>query len=272
MPELPEVETIVLGLQSKLINQKILTVTTSNKIMRRPSTPNFIERIQNRIIKKVSRRAKYILISLDNSDIIIFHLGMSGRLFLSNKLISNQHNHCVFELSFHQFLIFYDPRRFGYYNIFTATNLATAKIFANLGLEPLSKEFTIDYLKKYCNHTKKPIKQVLMDNKIVVGIGNIYASESLFIAKILPFRAANTLTNQEINILVTSIITTLNKAINFGGSTLQDYRTSDGKAGSFQNHLLVYGRENQLCNCYKQIIQKIVINSRSTYFCAYCQK
>ena len=272
MPELPEVEIVVLGLQSNVIDQKIISVITSNKAMRYSVVSNFAERIQNCTIKKVSRRAKYILIFLDNHEILIFHLGMSGRLFLSHELIVNQHNHCILKLLSNQFLIFYDPRRFGYYNIYTAKEFITSRIFNNLGVEPLSKEFTIDYLKKYCQNTKKCIKQVLMDNKIVVGIGNIYANESLFLSKILPFRAANTITDQKICILITSIITTLNKAINFGGSTLRDYRTINGNSGNFQYHFLVYSRENQPCfNCHNKIARK-VISGRATYFCIHCQK
>ncbi|WHQ46747.1 MAG: bifunctional DNA-formamidopyrimidine glycosylase/DNA-(apurinic or apyrimidinic site) lyase [Candidatus Midichloria sp.] len=269
MPELPEVETIVSSLRNRIIREKIISVYCNDKKMRVSAAENFKQRVEGKVIEHVERRAKYILIFLKGNEVLVFHLGMSGCLLLSPKMRQTKHNHCIIKLSSGQFLTFYDPRRFGLYTTFNQSELKQNKIFSTLGIEPLSKEFTDNYLQQ-CIKTKKLIKQTIMDSKLLVGVGNIYASEALYMAGVLPFRSSNTLTIEECKKLTKTIVAVLNRAIELGGSTLRDYRSSDGRTGSFQHNFLVYNRKH--CTNCNNIIKNIKISGRSSYYCDKCQR
>ncbi|MFV9927732.1 MAG: bifunctional DNA-formamidopyrimidine glycosylase/DNA-(apurinic or apyrimidinic site) lyase [Candidatus Midichloria sp.] len=268
MPELPEVETIVRSLKNEIIKEKISAVYCSDKKMRVIPAEDFKQRVKGKVIRKVERRAKYILIFLTGNEVLVFHLGMSGRLLLTTKISQEKHNHCIIELTSGQFLTFYDPRRFGLYTTLKQDELAQNKIFSNLGIEPLSNKFTNHYLQQ-CLKTKKLIKQTIMDSKLIAGVGNIYANEALYMAGILPFRPSNTLTVMECKKLVASIVAVLNKAIELGGSTLRDYRSSNGQIGSFQHKFLVYNRK--YCPNCSNLIKNTKIGGRSSYYCDKCQ-
>lgn len=272
MPELPEVETIVATLSQKLQGEKIIDVICSEKKMRVHATIDFQKILLNKTICNVQRRAKYILISLDKT-VLVFHLGMSGRLLLSNEPpVFNIHNHCIIRFESGLYLVFYDPRRFGFYTTIPNDELATHPQFIKLGIEPLTSTFNGVILQNIMVNSCKKIKNILMDAKYVVGIGNIYASEILFQARISPCRPANTILTEEYQILATSIKDILQQALDNRGSTLRDYRDSSNQRGSFQNHFLVYGRENQACTICGDIIKNLIINGRSSYYCSNCQK
>jgi formamidopyrimidine-DNA glycosylase len=239
--------------------------------MRVAAPHDFAKRIEFSSITKIYRIAKYILVELEVGETIIFHLGMSGRLILVNKYENNKHNHCIMSLSSGYYLVLYDPRRFGFYTVFKSQDVMQVTFLQKLGKDPLSKDFSAKYLmSKFCK-SNTLIKQAIMDNKIVVGIGNIYANEALFASKISPLRRAKDLGLTDCENLVKNIIIILQKAIELGGSTLKDYRDSANNIGNFQNHFLIYKKEGERCDC-SSIIKNIKISNRSSYYCPNCQK
>jgi len=272
MPELPEVETISRGLQS-LCGAKIKDVFRSSKRLRTDSTLDFYT-LKNSKIKKINRRARYIIIDFDNNCSLIIHLGMSGRVTISNNLkyITKKHDHFICKFDNCQSLIFNDPRRFGFVDLVQSKNIKTHKMLVNLGPEPLSKEFNAKYLLEKIRNKNMNIKTTMMDNKIVVGVGNIYISESLFESKISPIRNASSLNINEVKKLVLAIKKILRKAIKEGGSSISDYVNSEGNRGNFQNNFKTYGQIEKKCLHCKTIITKIVLNGRSSFYCKNCQK
>lgn len=276
MPELAEVETVLRGLAPKLINRKISEVTLYRSDLRKPFPKDFAAKLQDGIITHLSRRSKYIIATLDNAYSWIIHLGMTGRLTWHDTAAATPEfpKHTHFSCSFVDggWLSYTDPRRFGLMNIYETNNLAQAIELVNLGPEPLEAEFNIEYLHHQCTRSKRNIKQLLMDSNIVVGVGNIYASESLFRAGILPTRLANSLNNVECKALIKAITETLLAAIEAGGSSIRDFQNSGGEIGYFQKQLRVYGRTDLPCIQCESNIKRIVQNGRSTYFCEICQR
>jgi formamidopyrimidine-DNA glycosylase len=272
MPELPEVETISRGLQN-LCGKKIKNVFRSPKRLRIDSTIDLFK-LKNSKIKKIHRRARYILIDFDNNHSLIIHLGMSGRLTISKSdgYVIKKHDHFICEFNNGNSLIFNDPRRFGFVDLIQSKNIKTHKMLAKLGLEPLSEEFDAKYLMQKLCGKKMNIKTTMMDNEIVVGVGNIYISESLFVSAISPLRIALSLKIGEVNKLVLAIKKTLENAIEHGGSSISDYVNSEGNRGNFQNNFKVYGQAGKKCLHCKTIITKIVLNGRSSLYCKNCQK
>lgn len=267
MPELPEVETVVKGISAKLLGQKIKSVTFSNKKLRRERTKEFAQHSVGATVSTVWRRAKYIVIDLNNGYSILIHLGMSGKLLLKNQPCNEKHTHMNMQLP-HCYLIFNDPRRFGLIDIYKTNKLP----FDDLGVEPFSKSFTANYLERIFIKRKLPIKLAIMDQKIVVGVGNIYASEALFDCKLHPQKPANQVIKDELAKLVHSIQKILKQAIKSGGSTLKDYSQSDGTSGYFQHEFQVYGQAGKPCpKCHRPILN-IRLGGRSTFYCASCQK
>ncbi|MCE2686933.1 MAG: bifunctional DNA-formamidopyrimidine glycosylase/DNA-(apurinic or apyrimidinic site) lyase [Rickettsiales bacterium] len=277
MPELPEVETIKTSLiNANLINNKISEVFRSNYKLRTNSTIN-LNNLKNLIIKKISRRARYLLIEFDNQTSLIIHLGMSGRLLLKPELTTEKHNHFAIKIfdnskNNSQWLIFNDPRRFGLIDLINNNNLENHKMLLKLGPEPLSNDFNPRYLANKLANKNINIKTSLMDNQIVVGVGNIYANESLFLSKILPLRSSKSINEKEIKNLIKSIKFVLNQAIINKGSSINDYVDADGNVGNFQNNFKVYGRINQNCIKCSNNIERIIQNGRSSFFCKKCQK
>lgn len=270
MPELPEIETIKNGI-TRIIDCKILEVFTSQLKLRIDSTVN-LKLLKNNSILDVKRRARYLLIDLTNNNTLIIHLGMSGRLTLSSKFQQLKHDHFACRLSNNQWLIYNDPRRFGFIDLIKSDDIKNHKMLKNLGPEPLDKNFTSEYLFSKINNKLTNIKTTLMDNKIVVGVGNIYINEALFDAGISPLRSAKSITKTETAKLVKSIKKIISEAIKMGGSSISDYQNADGEFGSFQTLHKTYGRQNEKCfTCQNKII-RITQNQRSSFFCDICQK
>jgi formamidopyrimidine-DNA glycosylase len=274
MPELPEVETIVCGLKKILPDKKIIKIFRSHHNLRIPYPKNFSEELISANILEVTRLAKYIVIHTDLQKSIIIHLGMSGRLLSqdSTNLSTQKHDHVIFHLSDNKSLTYNDPRRFGLVTMIKTTDIEKYNLFINLGADPLSDQFNAQYLKaKICNKNTS-LKDFLMNSKNVVGIGNIYANEILYSAKLSPFKTVKTLTLKEIELIVICTKKILNDAINAGGSSLKDYTAPDGVLGNFQNFFKVYNRANQKCFYCNELIVKKNYHQRATYFCPNCQQ
>jgi formamidopyrimidine-DNA glycosylase len=270
MPELPEVETTCLGIRSKIEGKTIERIVIREGRLRW-SVPPVIPTLKNLKILEVSRRAKYIFITTNQGTLII-HLGMSGRLsILESGAIPKKHDHIDFIFKHKVLLRYTDPRRFGAV-LWTTENPKAHPLLARLGPEPLSKAFTADYLYQKAQKKSTMVKQLIMNQEIVVGVGNIYANEALFAAKLSPIRKCNTLTQVECKNLVKEIRLVLKKAIRQGGTTLRDFLTPDGKLGYFVQKLLVYGRDGDLCIECSTILTALRINQRSTFYCNFCQK
>jgi formamidopyrimidine-DNA glycosylase len=282
MPELPEVETVKNGLAPVMAGAVIGDIILRRKDLRIPFPKNLSAMAKGQIITRLTRRAKYILIHLSNHKIMVLHLGMSGQI----KIIEHPkaykpaaHDHMMIVLKNAPMIVFHDPRRFGLvYCLEGDDDLQTHPAFATLGPEPLSNDFNAPAFWSVLKGLKAPIKHVLLDQRRIAGIGNIYASEALFYAHIHPQRAAGTLSQGEVENLVRAIRRVLEKAIAAGGSTLRDYKKADGTLGYFQHQFAVYGKEGEACQSCpiggkkKSVIQKIVQSGRATYFCPRCQK
>lgn len=271
MPELPEVETVKTGIQ-KGAGQIITNVIIRNRSLRYKIPAEFTQQALNQPIKQITRRAKYLILHLENGFIVI-HLGMSGSLtFLAkNNMVPELKKHDHVDLVLEQHILRYnDPRRFGL--IIYTQNIEGHPLFKNLGPEPLEDSFNTKYLIKQLLNRKSTIKQLIMANEIVVGVGNIYACEALFLAKILPTRPGNSLTEIEVCKLVECIKQVLAKAISLGGSSLRDYKQADGTLGYFQTTHNVYARNNKKCNnCEDTIVEKR-LGQRNSFYCPNCQK
>ncbi|GAB4221912.1 MAG: bifunctional DNA-formamidopyrimidine glycosylase/DNA-(apurinic or apyrimidinic site) lyase [Francisella sp.] len=274
MPELPEVETVKRGLVKNILNKKIINIQTNTDKLRYPIEKSQLLKIKNKTIKQINRRGKHLIFLINDKLQIIIHLGMSGviKIINSSDYTKAKHDHIILTLSDNLTLVYNDPRKFGYWLVNTTQDPLEHKVLASHGVEPLTDEFNSDYLLSKLKKTTRNIKQAIMDNKIVVGVGNIYASESLFNSKILPTRASNTITKAEAEKLISSIKNILTKAIDKGGTTLKDYKNTEGKPGYFTQHLNVYGRANKPCFVCNSKIESIVIGQRNTFFCKKCQK
>ncbi|WP_032138931.1 bifunctional DNA-formamidopyrimidine glycosylase/DNA-(apurinic or apyrimidinic site) lyase [Rickettsia tamurae] len=271
MPELPEVETLKNSLKDKLIGLIIENVELKRDNLRYKLSSLLATEISNTNILDVRRRAKYLIIDFNNDYSLIVHLGMSGRFTLQSANYKTQkHDHVIFDLNNCEKLIFNDTRRFGMVYSFK-TNFLEKEFFNDLGIEPLSDSLTLEYLKNKLKIRKIPIKNLIMDNKIIVGVGNIYASESLHLARIHPDKLGNDLNDDEIESLIKSIREVLTKAITAGGTTLKDFVNGDNKPGYFTQQLTVYGREGQNCLSCSSTIIKTKHSGRSTFYCKTCQ-
>lgn len=272
MPELPEIETLKRSLESHLVNKTIIGVKKYRSSLRYELPIALESQILAAKIVSLRRRAKYLIIDLDNANSLIIHLGMSGRFTLQPVNYQLQkHDHLIFYLDHNLQLVFNDARRFGMVYVFPASNLAEQKILKNFGVEPLSEEFNAEYLLQKLSSKRVPIKTALMENNVVVGIGNIYASESLFLAKIHPQKLGNTLSYMEIGNLIKAIKVVLEKAISAGGTSLKDFVSGENRPGYFKQELLVYGRAKQACyQCNEEII-KIKQAGRASFYCLNCQ-
>ena len=277
MPELPEVETVSQGIKSKLLNHKISKVIVKRRDLRFRMDTKLEQKITNTKINSVSRRAKYILINLDNGLTVIIHLGMSGRIVVEDLKSSKnifKHTHLEIITTGKKKMKFIDPRRFGSVLLHETNNLNTHKLIKNLAPEPLTKEFNATYLFKALKGRSANIKSIIMNQFIVVGVGNIYASESLYKAKIRPGRQAKSLSLTECVLLTKSIKKVLKRSIKLGGSSINDYSLVDGNLGFFQSEFEVYGKEGKICRkktCHSKIL-RIVIAQRSSFYCSKCQK
>jgi formamidopyrimidine-DNA glycosylase len=271
MPELPEVETTRRGIEPYLLDQQIRRIDIRNRQLRWPVSPRLQAEACKARIHSVGRRAKYLLINTDRGCIII-HLGMSGSLrMVDTGMAAEKHDHIDIVLSNDKVLRFRDPRRFGAF-LWTRANPLLHKRLAGLGPEPLQDNFDSAYMLGIARGRKQAIKPFIMNSQIVVGVGNIYACESLFLAGINPKTAAGRLSPARWLKLVAAIKSVLNDAINQGGTTLRDFSGSDGQPGYFAQSLNVYGREGEACVRCQRPVRKITQAQRSTFYCSHCQR
>ena len=273
MPELPEVETVCRGIREHLVNDTIRSVTIYNHRLRVPIPENMIYLCQEQKIQSVSRKAKYFLITLANDYVIIGHFGMSGRFFIypEKQLKRGKHDHVVWHMQSGKEVVLNDPRRFGMLTMMHKSDIDNHVMFTSLGLEPLSAQCTPDYMYKVVKNKNTVIKNVIMNAKIVTGIGNIYASEILFISGIDPQLPAKNLSYAKTVALVKAIRKVLKDAILSGGSTIRDYVKTSGEAGYFQHQFQVYGREGKACFHCDSMIKRVIQSNRSTFYCSDCQ-
>lgn len=272
MPELPEVETVKNGLQDLLVGQRVQTVHIYQSKLRYPVSSQLPDNLAQHKIIRFERRAKYLLLTIEGGTVLI-HLGMSGTLrWLQQYEPPKKHDHVDFLFENGGCLRFHDPRRFGLILWHPGHNPHSHRLLKSLGPEPLTSEFNGRYIYGLSRKKRRAIKTFLMDNHVVVGVGNIYANEALFQAKIHPQQAVGELTLEEYESLVPIVKEVLSKAIKAGGTTLQDFVNGHGSPGYFQQQLFVYGRECQPCFTCGTAIQNKKIGQRSTFFCPECQQ
>ena len=271
MPELPEVETTRAGIEPHVKGAVVREVIVRRHDLRQPISPDLAD-ITGRRVVSVSRRSKYLLLGIDDGSTVLIHLGMSGSLRVIRPGDAwKTHDHVGITLSNGRQLRFHDPRRFGVF-LRIHGDPAAHPLLAGLGPEPLGEGFTAEHLRTACAKRSAPIKQVIMDAKVVVGVGNIYASEALFRAGILPKTPANRVSGPRLARLVSAIRGVLADSIREGGTTLRDFLKSDGEPGYFRQRLQVYERQGEPCRVCGTAIRHAVLGQRSTYWCPKCQK
>ncbi len=271
MPELPEVETTLRGIAPHLQQQTVSDVVIRNASLRWPIPKNLPQLLRNHTVRNLRRRAKYLLISFDHGTLIL-HLGMSGSLrILPHHTLPEKHDHFDLILANGKLMRLRDPRRFGAV-LWHAGDVNAHPLLAQLGPEPLNAEFDADYLYQATRNRSAAIKLVIMDNHLMVGVGNIYANEALFRAAIRPQLPAHKLSKARCALLVQTIKEVLHEAITKGGSSLRDFIHSDGSSGFFQQHYFVYGRTGEPCKHCGAPIKQIKQGQRSSFYCAQCQQ
>jgi formamidopyrimidine-DNA glycosylase len=297
MPELPEVETVRLGLEPVLKGQRFARVEQRRRDLRFPLPSRFAERLEGRKVVSIARRAKYLLVHLDDGCVLVMHLGMTGRFSVRRLRGAERrgqqvgefthaaggdaaHDHVVFEMSNGAVVTYNDARRFGYMTLVPQAELDSSRFFRGLGVEPLGNELNAAYLAGRARGRKADLKAFLMDQRIVAGLGNIYVCEALFRAGLSPFKPAGRLATSTgkplptAERLVTAIRAVLTDAIRAGGSTLRDYRQANGALGEFQHRFDVYDREGEACRrkgCRGRVRRKTQ-GGRSTFYCPACQR
>ena len=286
MPELPEIEVVRRSLFKKINKAKIVNVKINNKNLRYKITDELSKKLINKKILKISRRSKYLIFHFRNK-LLLIHLGMSGKFLIirkkDNKIyktsfyydlnILEKHNHIHFILDNGLILIYNDIRRFGFFKIFENIKLEKIPYIKKLGPEPFDSLFSINYIQKFIKNKKKNVKNLLMDQTFVSGLGNIYVNEVLFLSKINPLIPCNYLEKKKIRSLIFYIRKVLKKAIYQGGSSIKDFKNVSGKSGNFQQFFNVYGQESKNCSriSCKGKIKKILISNRSSFYCNICQ-
>ncbi len=270
MPELPEVETTLRGVQPHIQHQRIKAIVVRQHKLRWPIPHDIQLQLQDKEITHIERRGKYLLFKTSSGTLII-HLGMSGSLrILNHDTPVQKHDHVDIEFTNKIILRYTDPRRFGAI-LWTIDDVSLHPLIAKLGVEPLEHHFSGHYLLQHASKRTTPIKSLIMENKTVVGIGNIYATEALFLAKIHPASPSKSLSQEQMNCLVKTIKAVLQQAIKSGGTTLKDFVNCEGKPGYFFLELNVYGRVGQPCTrCYLPL-ETMRIGQRTTVFCQNCQ-
>ena len=286
MPELPEIEIVKRSLAKKINKAKIVNVKINNRNLRYKIPYTLSKKLVNEKILKISRRSKYLIFHFKNK-LLLVHLGMSGKFLIvrnkDNKMFKTsfyydlnilaKHNHIYFVLNNGLVLIYNDVRRFGFFKLFENIKLKEIIHLKKLGPEPFSVLFCIKYVQKFIKNRKKNIKNLLMDQTFVSGLGNIYVNEALFLSKIHPLRQCSNLKRESINNLIYNIRKVLKISINQGGSSIKDFKNTYGKSGNFQQFFNVYGQENKNCSriSCKGKIKKISISNRPSFYCNSCQ-
>lgn len=298
MPELPEVETVRLGLAPVLEGASFAYVEQRRPDLRYPFPERFAQRLTGRSVQKLERRAKYLLARLDDGQTLVMHLGMSGRFIIGSHAEavagteampgefvrqtgeSDKHDHVIFEMSNFAVIRYNDARRFGFMTLIADNEFDHHPLFCKLGIEPLGDDLDAAFLARKGRGRNQPLKSFLLDQRIIAGLGNIYVCEALFRAGLRPDSAASVLATKggapsgAAKRLTLAIRTVLEEALKAGGSSLRDYRKADGSLGYFQHSFSVYGREGEPCRkarC-RGVVQRLVQNGRSTFYCSNCQK
>ena len=289
MPELPEVEVVKRSLISKTQNLIVKAVKINDGRLRYKIDRSKIKKIIGLKFKKISRRSKYLLFFFNKDIVMLVHLGMTGKFFFINRKKikyktsfyydlnqekDKKHDRVIFDLSKNQKLIYNDIRKFGFIKLIKAYNIDQNIHLKHLGPEPLSAKFNFKYFKNYLVGKKRNIKDILMDQKFISGLGNIYVNEILFFSKVRPSKKILKLTDFEIHKIIKFSKKIISKAIKLGGSSIKDFSSSSGKKGSFQQHFSVYGKKGENCSNAKCTgkVKKIVIANRASFFCNKCQK
>lgn len=273
MPELPEVETVRRGLEPVMTGERIAHADIRREGLRWPFPENMGVRLTGQRVERLRRRAKYILADMDGGETLIIHLGMSGRMLISDGAELIKHDHVVLDMEGGKRITFNDPRRFGAMDLCATDAIDAHRMFKDMGPEPLGNAFDAEYLHTRLKGRKMPIKSALLDQKIVVGLGNIYVCEALWRTGIAPTTLAGEVPALKVQKLVPTIRDVLSEAIESGGSSLKDYRQADGELGYFQHSFAAYGREGEPCRTEgcTQNIMRIVQAGRSTFYCPDCQ-
>ncbi|HUP91516.1 MAG TPA: bifunctional DNA-formamidopyrimidine glycosylase/DNA-(apurinic or apyrimidinic site) lyase [Solimonas sp.] len=272
MPELPEVETVRRGIEPHVVGRRIEAVRIYDARLRWPVPRQLPKLLAGQRIAGTSRRGKYLLLHLDGGDRVLLHLGMTGRIYVLDRGHPRlKHDHVDFELSGRTVLRFHDPRRFGAVLLWKSGD-AEHKLLRGMGPEPFAEEFSGDYLYKLSRGRGAPLKNFVMDGRVVVGAGNIYATEALFRAGLRPGRAAGGVSRARYAALAGKIREVLAEAIEQGGTTLRDFRGSHGEQGMFQTRLYVYGRAGEACLDCGTAVRRVVIGQRSSFYCPKCQR
>ena len=287
MPELPEVEIVKRSLSKMINNTTIVNIKIKNKNLRYKLPVKFSRELNGEKILNISRRSKYLIFHFEKK-ILLAHLGMSGKFilirdhdkrifktsFYYNLNINKKHNHVYFKLNNGYILIYNDVRRFGFLKVFKLNDIKKIPFLKKLGFEPFSKKFNLEYFKNYIKYKKRNIKNLLMDQTFVSGIGNIYVNEVLFASKIKPLRSCNSLKSYEIKSIIFNIKKILKLSISKGGSSIKDFQNTLGKNGNFQQFFYVYGKYAEECSriSCKGNIKKVMISARSSFYCSNCQK
>ena len=288
MPELPEVEVVKRSLEKKLINLIIKKVKINDGNLRYKINRVETANLEGKKIRSIKRRSKFLILKVGKEIIILIHLGMTGKFFFVdnqerkfktsfyyniNKK-DKKHDRIIFFLQGNQKLIYNDIRKFGFIKLYNIKNFNKITHLQNLGPEPLNSGFNLRYFQKYISGRKRKIKDILMDQKFVSGLGNIYVNEILFLSKIKPTRKVAKVKDTEIEKIIKNTKNILRSSIKYGGSSIKDFSVDDGKKGSFQQYFNVYGRKGEKCSnvdCNKNVI-RTVISNRATFFCKSCQK
>ena len=286
MPELPEIEIVKRSLSKMIKKSKIIDVKINNRNLRYKISYLFCQNLIGEKILRISRRSKYLILHF-KKKLLLVHFGMSGKILLirgrDNAVLKTsfyydfnilqKHNHIYFKLNNGLVLIYNDVRRFGFFKLYNNIKLNEIIFLKKLGIEPFSKKFNTKYFEKFIFNKKKNVKNLLMDQTFVSGLGNIYVNEALFLSKIHPLRQCSNLKRESINNLIYNIRKVLKISINQGGSSIKDFKNTYGKSGNFQQFFNVYGKENKNCSriSCKGKIKKISISNRSSFYCNSCQ-
>ena len=285
MPELPEVETVRRGLEPALKGARLTRVEARRPDLRFPLPEGFVQRLTGAVVLDLTRRAKYLLAPLDRGDTLVMHLGMTGRFEIEGAdreerpgvfhyavPADPKHAHVVFETDAGRRITFFDPRRFGFMDLIPTEAVEAHPWFAKMGPEPLGPDFDASVLAAALKGRKQSPKTLLLDQRVVAGLGNIYVCEALFRARISPLKPAGSITKARLAALVDAIKAVLAEAVEAGGSSISDYAGADGALGYFQHSFRVYGREGEPCldGC-EGVVERIVQGGRSTFYCPRCQ-
>lgn len=273
MPELPEVETICRGLKPLVSGRRITGVEILERRLRRRVAPRLGSRLVGRTIVDVGRRAKYLLILLDAELVWLFHLGMSGKLvYAAAEKAREKHDHIIARLDNGHELRYHDPRRFGLSMVVTRSKLENLPQMRNLGLDPFERRFSGTYLYATARSSRRRIRDLLIDQRVAAGLGNIYANEILFRAGVRPTARAWKLGRGKVERIARATPALLREAIRWCGTSFSDYRDAEDRFGKFQNHLKVYDREGKGCKACGSAIKRVLIGNRSAFYCPRCQK